>query len=322
MAQASVRSERGRRARRWCTRAILVLGGTVVGTAAAWAVSTTNASAAPSDSSDRSGSAAAEHRSESADRALEFMNDPAHFLRKGAEEAADSLRTGNEPHPVASGAESDSDTAADVVSSIDEADEITDVEQVREDATGSDGESVDESFTDRCAETMSVLEGLLGSSDENPLEDTEWGDRISEWFGPQDIIELPGSPIAIPGLPGTLPADDAPATAPGLATEFAGLSPVSVTESGTSSRTTSDDVRDVTSELPSGGMPLRLPMGAPTAPFSQNGGHAGHGNADGSTVGATFASGNAVFASLADTALTGTDRVPFEPGRQPGVTPD
>lgn len=249
------------------------------------------------------------------------MNDPAHFLRKGAEEAADSLRTGSEPHPVSPEAESDSDTAADVVSSIDEADEITDVEQAREDAPGSADGFADESFADRCAETMSVFEGLLGSSDENPLEDSEWGDRISEWFGPQDIFELPGSPIAIPGLPGTLPAYGPPA-APGLATEFAGLAPVSATENGTSSRTTPDDVRDITSELPSDGMPLQLPMGAPTAPFSQNGGHAGHGNADGSTVGATFASGNAVFAGLADTALTGTDRVPFEPGCQPGVTPD
>lgn len=327
MAQvASAETKRGSRARRWCARAVLVVGGTVLGTAAAWAVSTAGASA-HTTSSDDSRSVVSEHRSGESDRPLasarDFMNDPAHFLREGAEAAVDEMRTGDEPHKTTpeNGADAGTAEVREALSSLEPAD--GDADSGDADANQA-RQVVEESAARVCAETASLFEGLLAGSDDDAFDKDQWKHRLEEWFAPgfEDIVEMPEAP-GVPGLPGAA-APAAPSTfVPGPAADAAAPVSTPVTERGTSERDASlDAVRHTSPELPSDGTPLQLPLGAPTAPFTQNGGHAGHGNADGSTVGATFASGNAPSALPVDAALCGTDRVPFEPGRQPGVTPD
>lgn len=325
------RSERVSRARRWCSRAVLVIGGAVVGTAAAWAVSTASAGADQADAGSRNENrTAAQHRSEKAEdalsRARDLAGDPAHLLRKGAERASEALGTGGEPHLVGNTGQRGDSAQDDESPSPGSAEDLVDVVGDAEETATQSGDRVQNSFMESCEGALAVFEAVPGSGEQNPFEGADWQDRFEDWFasGLDDIVEIPENPVGVPLLPGTLSApSDHLASLPGTAAGSAGTVPATVdaVQRDGTSRGFSDDAREFIPELPSNGIPLQMP-GAPAAPSAPNSGHAGHGNADGSTVGATFGSGSALDAESADMALVGTSRVPFEPGRQPGVTPD
>ncbi len=337
---ASVRSERVSRAWRWCTRALVVLAGTVAASAAAWAVSTASAVAVGAESPTDARPGAAEHRWAEADRAFDGMRDAAdehaQAVRQRAERAADAVRAASVSHRPAPGTPAESGPATDEGTESSPAPLAGDAATSgRTDAGGQARELVEGPIHDRCGDALEFLSRIIGSPDDDidsvggGFDDSAWRDRLEQWFHPDvdDIIDVPDDSVEFPVLPVTLPApDDRPASASGAVTtdttQAAPESVISVNESGTSSRGASHSPQRDTHDLPSNGIPMRMPAGAPTAPFGPASGHAGHGNTDGSTIAATFGSGNAMAARLAGMALSGTSRVPFEPGRQPGVTPD
>lgn len=327
------RPERVSRARRWCSRALLVIGGSVIATAAAWSVSTASAIADQDNSGSRNDNhTASQHRSANADdalsRARDFASDPAQFLHAGAESAAEAIRTGGEPHQADDAAsQNGSSPDKDGTSSPGTVGALAETVGTVEDDGAEARDLAQNSVMESCGGSSALIKRLLGADQESPFEDSGWEDRFQEWFEPgfDDIISVPENSLDVPGLPNKLPAPaDRPASAPNAAAGHSGALPVALdsTQDDDTSRGMSDnDSREFIPELPSNGIPLQMP-GAPAAPSVPNSGHAGHGNADGSTVGATFGLGNALDALMADTALVGTSRVPVEPGRQPGVTPD
>ncbi len=257
----------------------------------------------------------------------DLADDPSEYVHDRVERAAKAMRTGDESHQPSSGAPAAAGAANKAVRSAGDL-------QGGGDASGRDAaqnphDRIGRAISDRCADSLSLIERIFGSPDDEPairdsFDDSEWRDRLERWFNP-DFDEIVPDGVDAPALPDTVPAPaDNPGAAPGAVdTDTAKVAPdsvISVDDGGIGSRGTPQ--RDATTDLPSNGIPMQMPAGAPVAPSAPNSGHAGHGNADGAALAATFGSGNAMDARSADMAACGTSQVPLEPGRQPGVTPD
>lgn len=319
---ASAKPLRDHRARRWCTRAFIVLGGAVAGTVAAWALSTTGAAAAD------------ERDDRSWPRATELAAQTRKAIESGAERVGDELRSQGKPdgakEPTGQKPDGDADTDAgsDADANRDPLHERWSHDDVESSLRETSGESLDG--------VSGLLERLLGSEyrppehGENPFGcdgefAAEFCDRIDDWFDPDDVVgELPDvdpeSPDATgPGGPSSSEGTDA------VRADTAGLGGPRVTgadESGTSERGSPAGWTLAATDFPGDGIPSRMPTGAPVAPSTAGAGTAGASHADGSPQVITSILGRASAAATACEANTGAAAAPVEPGRQPGVTPD
>lgn len=314
----SAKSERGHRARRWCSRALFAFGGAVAGTAAAWAFSAGAAGAAQADE----WSWSTESRPV-ADVAIDSIkhtaSDATAQVRDEAGRITDTLHTGDESGPAEDtrddGAVDDSDGTGSTNDQVAER-----AESAADTATGA--------FDSCVGSFVGVLEELEGSP-EDPFESNpeEWRERLDDLFSPG---QLPESPIDGPDL---LPAPiERPTTpgvdAPGMTTDTIDTADIAegaligVIDSGTSSRGTPVVDPLAAPVVPGGGIPMPLPAGAPSVPSAPGSGSAGAGHADGSPLGTTLGSDRALDALLAALVRSGVHAAPMQLGRQPGVTPD
>lgn len=316
---ASAKQLRGHRARRWCTRALVVIGGAVAGTVAAWALSTTGAAA--DESGDRSWP-----------RASELTEEAREALKSGAERAADELRG----HVDLDGASEPSSKKP-----ADDADDEANRDSHRKRWSRDDAESNLNEIAGRPLDGVgALLERLLGSDYYQPPEQgknpfdcdgefaTEFCDRLDGWFNPGDVEDIVGElPDIDPENPDT-PAPGVPAIGDGTDAERAdstgrdGLPSIGAGDSGTSERGSPANWVLAATDFPGDGIPMRMPTGAPAAPSTAGAGTAGASHADGSPQVITSILGRASTAETACEANTGATAAPVEPGRQPGVTPD
>lgn len=317
---ASAKQLRGHRARRWCTRALVVVGGAVAGTVAAWALSTTGA-AADDESGDRSWP-----------RASELTEEAREALKSGVERAADELRghaeqnDGNEPSSKKPADEADDEANRDSHRKRWSRDDVeSNLNEI-------DGQSLDG--------VGALFERLLGSDYYQPPEQgknpfdcdgdfaTEFCDRLEGWFNPGDVGDIVDElPDVDPENPDT-PAPGVPAIGDGTDAERADstgrddLPAIGAGDSGTSERGSPANWVLAATDFPGDGIPMRVPTGAPVAPSTAGAGTAGASHADGSPQVITSILGRASAATTACEANTGAAAAPVEPGRQPGVTPD
>lgn len=321
--EATAKSERVYRARRWASRALFALGGAVAGTAAAWALAGGSAEASHLDFDYDSGA----ERSPISELVVHAVERPADndLVREGIDRATEALRTGDRPAPADDSDDEESNSDDEQPAPIHDGAE-----------SAHQGADEAESFVRSCGEqTGSAIERLLGSPEdpfeENPNYD-DWQDQFEEWFDPNNIGELPGQPIVelpenpidggVVPLPGSGPDVPAPGFTGGTVVADAAQVPtVDVSDSGTSARgTPARSFRD--SDRPSGQAPAGIPAGIAVTPFAPGSGAAGSGHGDGSPMATTFDSGNALAALAAALVRSGAVNAPFEPGCQPGVTPD
>lgn len=346
---ATVKQERASRARRWCLRALTVVGGSIAASVAAWAM-TTAAASAGHDSDDNSwlGGGKLIKVDDVVSEGKQAVRDGVHRVDDGVGRVQDALRTNNEPGP-AEDAENDdkhgkpgrdnADNAADDTGNAD-AHGSSSVHQ----ATAALGLNDDMHAT--ADGIAAMLDGLFSLDYQHPgrgdlgldgaLDDAghlnDLRDKLDSWFRPaaDDVLpELPGG-ITDGAAPMPMPAPSVPAGVGGSVSDNPFLAdstieqaaPIVAAAGGSVDRDADGAaVSDVT-DSPSDGSPLRLPAGAPAAPSAPANGGATGGHADGSQFAVTSGSGLALIAASATKALTGAYVAPFEPGRQPGVTPD
>ncbi|SNR27589.1 hypothetical protein SAMN06265360_10191 [Haloechinothrix alba] len=337
---ASAIAKRGMRVRRWCTRALIVLGGTVVGTAAAWTISTASAESASLEQSGHSTVWTVEDDAADSDGDLRDVGEKASsWTRSSLDRVADSLRTGGEPHEESSGAESEDASESDE----DGADRGDSAVAGSAESTGSDGatlrkrgERTQDELEESLSTTADSIEGLLLWQDDaaerfDRLDgSSDLPERFRDWFRPgvDDIADLPG---------GTSDQAEQPENAPAV-------------------RDTDEDVAEIVDDDASGVVrddaTSVIESGADSVPRDDDSVGAGAGSAlheamahssesgsAPSSVPATGSIGSAHtvdhtpltsilgFSKAADVVEThgatdGASRVPFEPGQQPGVTPD
>lgn len=292
----------------------------MAGTAAAWALSSSAAEASYLGEDDN-GSYSTEKRYPLGNVVIDTLenttSDGRDLLRDGTDSIADALRTGAEPGPAEDGRGQDDS---------DDADERENAAADSEATARALSEQVAAAM-DACAgRALSLLESLIGSP-ENPFEDNpeyqEWRERIEDWFHPGDV--LPENPIDGPGvLPAPADWTDVPGAEPTgggtVVSDGADGATIGVSDSGTSARGTPFGALN-TPDFPSG-VPTGMPAGALLAPPAPGSGSAGPGQGDGSPMAATFNSGSALNGLLAAMVPSGACNAPFEPGHQPGVTPD
>lgn len=291
---------------RWGARAAVVLGGALVGSAAAWVLSTAAADAAPVDSKDRK---------PAAERLAELPEAAAHAARGAVEKATGALRPGEEQKAEKPAKHGKPERKAD------------EPDVVRE--------HVDHEQLPTLDELNGLLSSLLDGGDGMPQPPTtqppacapefeDWCERLEDWFQPQPGDLVPGLPVEQPGpdaghdLPSNLPAAvtspaDAQQSEPAEALGHAADVLIDVAAGGLSPR------GDPLKNFPGGSTPLHLPgQPAATAPGS---GTVLAGHADGSPLAITAASAAAA-AGGAGTALRRITPGSSRPGGQPGVTPD
>lgn len=349
-AVATAKQERASRARRWCLRVLTVVGGSIAASVAAWAMTTAVASA-EHDSDDNSwfgGSRVVKVGDVVAD-GKDAVRDGTHRVDDGVDRVHDALRTNNEPGPAADDkggkpgrgdAEDADDTTNTGGDNADGADGSTSLHQTADSLGVSN-------HMHATADCIAQMLGDLFALDYQQPDRGDLGldgtlndaahlnnlrDELNDWFHPAADDVLPGLPggIAEGAAPMPMPAPSVPAGVGGsvadnpfLADDVAEHAAPILAAAGGSMDNAADTVAasDVT-DSPSDGSPLRLPAGAPAAPSAPANGGATGGHADGSPFAVTSGSGLALIAALATKALTGASVAPFEPGRQPGVTPD
>lgn len=319
---ATAKPEHAQRARRWCSRALLVLGGALAGSAAVWAVSTATATAAPLDSDEYS-------LTRSAEAAVGDTVDRVEKTLRGDDKGKDK-----------------SDSRPDAKDDTDDDESGTTEDGQDDGGVIAPGIGAEAGGCFPGATPLSALIGGLVGADcapgrgEAPVGDVESADlddlstRFEQWFGGElnDVVaELPTDDFRVVdelpapfGPPASGAADvtdtvdveqaDAAGHVTGVATD---LSQDAASDDDSSARSAGDN-----QNFPSDGIPLRMPAGSPAAPSIPGTGLAGAGNTDGAPLAITHGSGNTLSAAMANKVLSGAYVAPVEPGRQPGVTPD
>ncbi|MQA63779.1 MAG: hypothetical protein GEU86_20450 [Actinophytocola sp.] len=322
---ATAKSEHAQRARRWASRALLVLGGALAGSAAVWAVSTGTATAASLESDDS--------LSHSAERMQQWVADGEAAAGATVDRVEKTLRADD-------GNKSDSGSEADAKKDTDE--------PAATESGQADGGAVfpgigAEAARGAATHLSALIGGLVGGDCDQgrgaaPVDDvdSEVDDlrtRFEAWFSGEldDVVaELPTDDFEV--------VDELPAPFGPPASGAAGAADVTDTvdveraghltgvATDHSQHAASDDdasARDGGNQnFPSDGIPVRMPAGSPAAPSIPGTGLAGAGNTDGAPLAITHGSGNTLCAAMANKVLSGAYVAPVEPGRQPGVTPD
>ncbi|MPY98873.1 MAG: hypothetical protein GEU97_12910 [Actinophytocola sp.] len=346
-AVATAKQERASRVRRWCLRVLTVVGGAIAASVAAWAMTTAVASA-EHDSDDNSwfGGSRLVKVNDVVTDGKQTVRNGMQGVDDGVNRVHDALRTNNEPGPAADdkGGKPDRENADDTTNvdaeNADAADDSSSVHQTAS-SLGLNGHM--HATADGIAKMLGDLFALdyqqPGRDDlglDGTLNDAahfnKLRDKLDNWLHPAADDVLPGLPggIAEGAAPMPMPAPSVPAGVGGsvadnsfLADDAAEQAAQILAAAGGSVDRDADTVAasDV-NDSPSDGSPLRLPAGAPAAPSAPAHGGATGGHADGSPFAVTSGSGFALIAAAATKALTGAAAAPFEPGRQPGVTPD
>ncbi|MPY77249.1 MAG: hypothetical protein GEV04_01895 [Actinophytocola sp.] len=344
---ATAKQERASRARRWCLRALTVVGGSIAASVAAWAMTTASASAEhdSDDNSWLSGPKLVKVDNVVAD-GEQTVRDGVHRVDENVDRVQNALRANNEPGPAdddgtrgkhgkpgredADDADSD-DTAANGSSAV------------HQPANSLGSSDHLHATSDGLAEMLNGLFALdykqPGRGDlglDGALNDAA---HLNDLHGELDNLFRPAADDVLPSLPGGITdgAAPMPMPAPSVPTGVGGsVSDNAFLADDTAERADQimvaadrgvDRAADVVAasdgtDSPSDGSPVRLPAGAPAAPTAPANGGATGGHADGSPLAVTFGSGFALIAASATKALSGATVALFEPGRQPGVTPD
>ncbi|MBA0124005.1 hypothetical protein H0B56_00425 [Haloechinothrix sp. YIM 98757] len=336
---ASAIAKRGMRVRRWCTRALIVLGGTVAGTAAAWTISTASAESASLEQSGHSTVWTVEDDAVESDGDLRDVGEKASsWTRSNLDRVADSLRTGGEPHEESSDAESEDASETDEHG----ADRGDSTVAGSAESIGSDrvtlrkrGERTQDRLEESLSMTADSIERLLLWQDDaaerfDRLDgSSDLPERFRDWFSPgvDDIADLPGGTSdQAEQSEDAAAVRDTDGDAAEVVDEESGAvrdDATSVIESGADSVPRDDD---------SVGAGASSALHEVMAHSSESGSAPSSVPATGSigsahTVDHTPLTSILGFSKAADVVEThgatdGASRVPFEPGQQPGVTPD
>ncbi|WP_157361765.1 hypothetical protein [Haloechinothrix halophila] len=345
---AAVKQERASRARRWCLRALTVVGGSIAASVAAWAMTTATASA-DHDSGDNSwlGGGDLVKVDEVVSESKQALRDGVHRVDGGVDRVQDALRTNNEPGPAKDddkdgkpGREDADNAADDTDNAAAGAHGSSSVHQ----ATGALG--LNDHMHATADGIAAMLDGLFALDYQHPgrgdlglggaLDDAghlnDLRDKLDSWFRPAADDVLPALPGGITdgAAPMPMPAPSVPAGVGGSVSDNPFLTdsaieqatPILSAAGGSIDRAANAAAASDVTDSPSDGSPVRLPAGAPAAPSAPANGGATGGHADGSQFAVTSGSGLALIAASATKALTGASVAPVEPGRQPGVTPD
>lgn len=296
-----------KRAGRFVSRALLVLGGAVAGTAAAWLVSGATASADTVEV----GTSSVAPVTEAATGSVQDVNDGASDAT--GDVAGTSCQQGvtawSEPCARVLGHEV-SDRVGDSVSDL-----------------------ADDAVVSPAHRTLGAVEHIVRQP-----QDTR--QVLEQTFTPEpahDVLQLldpAGHGDLVPSLPGLAPVEQAPVTTGiGHATEPVAVSTVQLPaalraalamptgfqhDNGTGA---AGEFRDSHRDLPSPLAPVQLPV-APSVPTAPGGSTAPGGHLDGLNFGVPFWTTAAVDSAVAAMSRAGLRTAMRTPGEQPGVTPD
>ncbi|MCR6489516.1 hypothetical protein M8542_42540 [Amycolatopsis sp. OK19-0408] len=292
-----------KRAGRFVSRALLVLGGAVAGTAAAWLVSGATASADTVEV----GTAPI------ADAASGSLGD----VNTGATDAANDVATSD----CAQAATSWSQPCARVLG-----------HEVSDRVSDSVSDLAEDAVVSPAHRTLGAVEHIVRKP-----QDTR--QVLEQTFTPEpahDVLGLldPAGHGDLVSLPGVAPVEPAPVTTGiGQATDSVAVSTVQLPaalraalamptglqhDEGTGA---AEDSRDSHRDLPSPLTPVQLPV-APSVPTAPGGSTAPGGHLDGLNFGVPFWTTEAVDTAVAAMSRAGLRTIVRTPGEQPGVTPD
>jgi hypothetical protein len=341
---AAAKREGAGRAGRWCSRALVVLGGAIAGTAAAWAVSSAAASAdtepatadltpitdaATGSLNDVTG-AVAGSTGEAAGTAAHVWDEAA--CHAGAAELPTMAQDAG-PRAGSAGGEtaacaatgddasrfSDEETAVGASHAVDG---LTDGALVHPVERGLGGL---EHFMRKPQDARQVIDRTLTP----PREVPNVGAAVWQFLHPRaqgdGLIQLPRVPAGTDGrIPATSPAAPA-ANGPAVPAQatLAGI-PASLQSMPTATPVDAQqgDASGDRDDAPAGTLPVRMPIAPPVAPSAPSGGPSAGGHFDGLLFGASAGSLAAVDNAVIGSVRPGLRFTPFEPGAQPGVTPD
>ncbi|WP_040405774.1 hypothetical protein [Amycolatopsis nigrescens] len=332
---------------RWCARALLVLGGALAGTAAAWSIVTASAVAETPDTfqvPEQSGTAADSGRTPVTDAVNGSVGD----LGRGVSDLAGAASLGahevSAPGHKAGPAVDDAPIRHREHQPIGEIGQLGDV-NAAERARDATRDFADHAVIRPVQRTLGAVEQIVREPSDAPQvidrtltpppEAKELGEAVWKLFHPngKDLVELPELPrlpIGQPGAP-AMPSPVAPAPAPAAdPLPAAPMGPVvdltakprHIELPGGTERGSSKDGHD--SDGPSFPLPFSpgraplAPLSLPTVPGGSNAG----GHCDASLFGIPAHAMSAVHSAATGTVRFGVRHLPLEPGAQPGVTPD
>ncbi|WP_372667507.1 hypothetical protein [Amycolatopsis kentuckyensis] len=302
MDHATNEGQGAKRAGRFVSRALLVLGGAVAGTAAAWLVSGAVASADTVEV----GTAPI---TEAATGSVGDVN-------AGATDAASDVSASN----CHQDATSWSDPCARVLG-----------HEVSDRVGDSVSDFAEDAVVSPAHRTLDAVEHIVTQP-----QDTR--EVLEQTFTPEpahDVLQLlnPGGHGDLVALPGNSPVEQQPVTTtPGQATDPVAVSTVQLPAAlraalamptGLQHDVTggAGDSRDSHRDLPSPLTPVQLPV-APSVPTAPGGSTAPGGHLDGLNFGVPFWTTEAVDSAVAAMSRAGLRTTMRTPGEQPGVTPD
>ncbi|WP_086838670.1 hypothetical protein [Amycolatopsis kentuckyensis] len=314
-----------KRAGRLVSRALLVLGGAVAGTAAAWLVS----GAAASADTVEVGTASVTPVTDATAAGIGDANRGAgHFAGEVAGSVADAAchqdaTTWSEPQAPRPCGRTDAGTLQREVSE-NVGDSVTDL---ADDAVLSPAQrtlGAFEHIARKPEDTRQVIEETIA-----PAPSADFGRQVWQLLDPAGHGDL----VPLPGLPGVAPVEGEPVTSG--AGQVAGTPAVSTVELPAALRaalaTTAGWQQDGTGaaghsrdghrDLPSPLTPAQLPI-APAVPTAPGGSTAPGGHLDGFNFGVPFWTTEAVDSAVAAMSRAGLRHSLRTPGEQPGVTPD
>jgi hypothetical protein len=315
-----------KRSRRLVSRALLVLGGAVAGTAAAWLVSGATASADTANTADtvdtvEVGTDSVTPVSQATAGGLGDVNHGAsHFAGDvaGASNCHQDATTWSEPHNCSR------------VSGHEVSERVSDsVSDLTEDAVASPVHrtlGAFEHIARKPEDTRQVIEETIA-----PEPAKDFGHQVWQLLDPAGKGDL----VPLPRFPGLAPVEQEPVTeGAGQATDTVAVStvelpavlraalamPAGVQQNDVTGA--AGESRDSHRELPSSPLvPVPLPA-APSVPPAPGGTSAPGGHLDGLNFGVPSWGSAAVSDAAASAYLGGLRHTPRTPGTQPGVTPD
>ncbi|MDV6011004.1 hypothetical protein [Haloechinothrix sp. LS1_15] len=348
-------AKRGMRVRRWCTRALVVLGGTIAGAAITVALSSASAEAAHESTQGEgtqpaSSSEVVNWLDSDSDRDLRDVGDDVRtWARSGVERVGDELRTGGEPHRESHETRDDGDPSGTSSDSGREADDdgatehpcplgVTCADETDRASLAERGELTREAVEESVVRTSATVERVLdwperaaerlGELDDESWSDS-WSDALRDWFRPEieDVLDVPEGAgdqraqskedLDTRGSSGSEAHPIAEDTT-GTARDGA----PTVIESGDYAPRVADSLQGTTSPE------LHDVTAQPAGGASGAGSHPTTGSAspvqvmDYMPLSTLLGFSKAVDAGKARGAVSGANQAPFAPGSQPGVTPD
>ncbi|WP_410562926.1 hypothetical protein [Amycolatopsis sp. cmx-4-61] len=316
-----------KRAGRLVSRALLVLGGVVAGTAAAWLVSGATASA--DTATVEVGTASVTPVTDATAAGIGDVNHgTGHFAGGVAGGAVDAVchqdaTTWSEPQVPRPCDHTDTRTVGQEVS-----------ERVSDSVTG----LADDAVLSPAQRTLGAFEHIARKPEDTrqvieqtmtPAPDADFGRHVWQLLDPAGHGDL----VPLPGLPGLAPVEDHPVTGAGQAagTPAGPAAELPVTSQAALATLAGDQhdngtgaaghSRDGHRDLPLPLTPAQLPI-APAVPTAPGGTSAPGGHLDGFNFGVPFWTTEAVDNAVAAMSRAGLRHSLRTPGEQPGVTPD